>query len=132
MKTKTPNYINSVEEAKDFLRDLFNNGEAYNPEDDAIDVIKVDSGDRVFTDDEAEEMNVLMSQVLWQASSSNGLFDAFDFLNDLGANQRSEEVHEEDGQMIDAFVQYINELREGEPITRKMKDDLIIEYHNCN
>lgn len=36
MKTKLPEKITSVEEAKDFLTELFLNGESYHPEADAF------------------------------------------------------------------------------------------------
>lgn len=38
MKTKLPNTIESVEEAKSFLTELYNNGEGFNPEDGALNI----------------------------------------------------------------------------------------------
>ena len=38
MKTKLPNIIESVEEAKGFLTELYNNGEGFNPEDGALNI----------------------------------------------------------------------------------------------
>jgi hypothetical protein len=38
MKTRLPESINSIAEANDFFTDLYNNDEAFHPEDDAHDI----------------------------------------------------------------------------------------------
>lgn len=73
--TKLPASINSLDEAKAYLRTLWKNGEAYHPEDDATDCLR-----KIATHDEAVHMNKLMNQVY----SFDG-FDPCEFLLDLHA-----------------------------------------------
>lgn len=80
MKTALPDSINTVEEAKKFLTDLYNNGEAYHPEDSAI---LID----IFTQQEGEQLNKLMSHI-YNLDGNNGnhatpKFDPCKFLLDL-------------------------------------------------
>lgn len=60
MKTKLPEAITTVEEAKAFITDLFNNGEGYHPEDDAFDVIWTSSNPTIV---EKMQLNKLMADI---------------------------------------------------------------------
>lgn len=59
MKTNINNVLTSVEEAEQYLKDLFTNDEAYHPEDDAQDII---FGFDV-TKAERTQMNMRMDEV---------------------------------------------------------------------
>ena len=70
MKTALPDSINTIQEAKKFLLDLYNNDESYHPEDRAEDIFFIDekgvidkNSKRFFSDEEAEKLNELMSQI---------------------------------------------------------------------
>jgi hypothetical protein len=39
MKTNLPEQIDSVQEAKDFLKEMVENGEIYHPKEDAFDIV---------------------------------------------------------------------------------------------
>jgi hypothetical protein len=60
MRTRLPLRIDTVEEAKEFLTDLYNNGEAYHPEDDAHDIIWVGTEVSMF---EKDRLNELMQNI---------------------------------------------------------------------
>lgn len=77
MKTKLPNYISTLDEAKVYLEELCKNGEAYHPDDDATQIVW-DKGIKEPTMDEAIKMNSLMDQV-WDVALSND-FDIYTFI----------------------------------------------------
>jgi hypothetical protein len=56
MTTSLTLRISTVEEAKSLLLALFNNGEAFHPEDDATDI-------DIFTHSEGEQLNKLMADI---------------------------------------------------------------------
>lgn len=62
MKTKLPERISTIDEAKVFLTELYNNGESFHPEDDAND-IAWEIGDEIPTHKEAEKLNELMEDI---------------------------------------------------------------------
>ena len=61
MKTKLPDKITTWEQAKDFLRELHDNGEHYHPEDDAFDVCW--GGYKEPSDEEKAKLNQLMDNI---------------------------------------------------------------------
>lgn len=65
MKTKLPNQIKTVKEAKAFLTELIINDESYHPEDNANDVflgtIKNERG--ILTKAECDQLNKLMDDI---------------------------------------------------------------------
>lgn len=63
MKTVIPERINSVTEAMNFMKELYDNGESFHPEDSAFDIIKHGSQDRLFTDEEAEKIDERMLDI---------------------------------------------------------------------
>lgn len=63
MKTHLPTAITTVQEAKDFLKALWTNGESYHPDDSAGDIVLVSDGCYQFTDDEATALNTLMDAI---------------------------------------------------------------------
>jgi viroplasmin and RNaseH domain-containing protein len=73
MKTPLPESINSIEEAKSFLSELHANGESFHPDDDAEDIILIETGLPAFTKEEAEQLNSLMDDIFWLN------FDAFEY-----------------------------------------------------
>jgi hypothetical protein len=58
MKTKLPASINSEEEAKSFLSELYNNQESFHPEDSAHDFVGI-----FFTEEEATQVENLINQI---------------------------------------------------------------------
>jgi len=58
MKTTLPNKIETVEEAKKFLTDLYNNNEAFHPDDNAHDIIWPDKPNP--SKEELDKLNELM------------------------------------------------------------------------
>jgi hypothetical protein len=97
MKTKLPANIGTIEEAETFLTELYENGEAYHPEDLASDVINSQTDERLFTDEESEKLDALMTQIYFLPENGNNYrtnpnalaFDPCGFLLDL-ANENSE------------------------------------------
>jgi hypothetical protein len=84
MKTNLPESITSVEEATRFLTELFNNNEAYHPEDDAFDIVWQSVNP---TEAEKRQLNKLMNQIYdlpeaWSPQNPNG-FDPCAVLMDL-------------------------------------------------
>ncbi len=73
MKTKLPEKITTIEEAKKFLLDLHLNNEVFHPEDDANDLVN-----DPFTKEEGDKLNELMDQI---HSTLN--FDPCEYLLDL-------------------------------------------------
>jgi hypothetical protein len=59
MKTVLPVSIQTIEQAKVFLTDLYNNGESYHPEDDAHDCMPLS----VATAAECDQLNKLMEEI---------------------------------------------------------------------
>lgn len=89
MKTNLPASILTVQEAKEFLTVLFDNGESYHPEDDAADVgnWSMTIFLPIFTEPEAEQLNKLMEDI-YNLEGNNGnhanpIFDPCGFLLDL-------------------------------------------------
>ena len=76
MKTVLPNEIKTVEQAKAFLTDLHNNGEAYHPEDDAHEIVW-NTEERPTTND-MNMLNFLMDEIYKLPD-----FDPCEFLLDL-------------------------------------------------
>ena len=75
MKTKLPESINSIEEAKKLLEDLHTNGESYHPEDSAVYALFANGTASL---DEAHRLDDLMDQI----DKLEG-FDSCAFLLDL-------------------------------------------------
>ncbi len=63
MKTNLDRTITTQDEAESFLSELFDNGESFHPEDDARNIIKFATAERIFTDEEADKLNDLMSSI---------------------------------------------------------------------
>jgi hypothetical protein len=82
MKTVLPTSITTVEEAKAFLTDLYDNGEMFHPEDNAHDVVWQTCTP---TYKEKEQLNKLMYEVFCLAEMSDDVcFDPWRFLEALG------------------------------------------------
>lgn len=107
MKTTLPAKITTIEEAQDFLLELLENGEAYHPEDPAKD-IEDGSGNRLFTDEEAEKLDGLMIDIYYLPENGNNardnpnalVFDPCEYLMDeakqivlIGPFDRDEETN---------------------------------------
>ena len=75
MRTQLPFSIDTVEEAREFLQELFDNDESYHPEDDAHDIIWNGTTVDMF---EKDRLNELMEDM----RELEG-FDACEFLMDL-------------------------------------------------
>lgn len=80
MKTELPKGIFTVNEARRFLRKLFNNGEAFHPDDSAFGVIDGSTGMMLFNDDEAGQLDTLVAQMQDLESDD---FDICKFLLEL-------------------------------------------------
>lgn len=70
MKTTLPESIATVDEAKAFITELYNNAELYHPEEDANEVgdfLPISGGrqifKRLFTPEEATKLNGLFNQI---------------------------------------------------------------------
>lgn len=63
MKTKLPESITTVDEAKAFIKELYDNGEAFHPEDDATDIIWDLPSNQVPTLEECVKLNELMTAI---------------------------------------------------------------------
>lgn len=61
MKTILPQSINTIDQAKAFLTDLFNNNETFHPDDDAHETVW-SNGERP-TPAEADQLNKLMCDI---------------------------------------------------------------------
>lgn len=82
MKTILPQSINTVEEAKAFLTDLHNNGEAYHPEDNAASVGHL-KGHKL-TKGECWQLDKLMGEIYGlQGANIKMDFDPCEFLLQL-------------------------------------------------
>ena len=62
MKTKLPEEITSVKEIENLFNELAKNGELYHIEDDAHDIIFSKTEQRMFTDEEADKLESLVTQ----------------------------------------------------------------------
>lgn len=78
MKSKIPANITTVTAAREFLEELFNNGESYHPEDDAHDIVW--NGVDV-SEDERNRLNIAMIQI-----HAIPDFDPCEFLLDLAGH----------------------------------------------
>lgn len=79
MKTKLPDSIKTVEDAKKFLRELHDNNEAYHCEDDACEIVNTKTNERLFTNEEGAQLNSLMGDIYnWLTKDSN--FDPCGYL----------------------------------------------------
>jgi len=78
MKTKLPDTISSVKDAKKLLQELFLNDESFHPEDDAHDIVDC-FGEYLFTIEEGKKLNELMDQIYVELKD----FDPCEYLLDL-------------------------------------------------
>lgn len=79
--------IGTVKEAKKFLKSLYDNGEAYHPEDNAFD-LEWEKGEKPTTE-ECYKLNDLMSSIYALAGNEdhqNMLFDPCEYLSVLDCN----------------------------------------------
>lgn len=74
LKTKLPQTITTVEQAKKLLSDLYNNGEAYHPEDLAGDCLS----NHGITDQEANQLDKLMEEIYNLKGNENSQTMLFD------------------------------------------------------
>lgn len=80
--TVLPNEINTIEEAKKYLTDLYNNGEAYHPDDEVADCLDVDFKT-------GEKMDKLMDRIFEISKGTN--FDIYLFLLQLNPEYKMED-----------------------------------------
>lgn len=73
MKTLLPANISTVDQAKEFINNLLNNGECYHFDDDAKDVL-FDDG-TYFSESEAIKLNILMNEIYLLPN-----FDPFEYV----------------------------------------------------
>lgn len=88
MKTKLPETITTVDQAKQFLTELHKNGEAFHCEDDAHDIDFVNCDP---TPAEREKLNNLMLDIYWlpgNRAAGPMEFDPCGFLVDLLQNEK--------------------------------------------
>ena len=91
MKTPLPESITTIAQAKEFLTNLYNNGETYHPEDDATDLVG-----SLFTQKEGEQLNKLMSEIYaleGNESAQSMVFDPCQFLLELDPDYVNEEMY---------------------------------------
>jgi hypothetical protein len=90
MKTILPPSIITVEQAKNFLKALFDNGEAFHPEDNANDIeFNPPPGVEPPTAAEKALLNQLMDNIYALKE-----FDACEYLNDVYENFNNEQEKE--------------------------------------
>lgn len=82
MKTKLPDSIKTVEEAKVFLTELHNNGESYHPEDSPHDIAWAE-GVEPPTHEECEKLYRLMDDIYNLPGNTGEQFDPCGFYLDL-------------------------------------------------
>lgn len=75
LKTTLPDSITTLDQAKAYLTNLYNNGESYHPDDDSKDCLNG------ISEQDGKHMNMLMDQV-FELFTANGL-DVYMFLLDL-------------------------------------------------
>lgn len=81
LKTQLPQAINTIDEAKAFLNELFKNGETYHPDDDASDCLE-----GIVTKEQGAQLNKLMDDIRALPGNEypqNMAFDPCDYLLDL-------------------------------------------------
>jgi len=81
MKTKLPNSIKSIDEAKAFLLELIKNDEIYHPDDSAHDIITREDN-FLFTFPEAEMLEKLMQDIFELCDVYLENFDPYEFIMD--------------------------------------------------
>lgn len=93
MKTILPNAINTIDEAKQFLNELYKNKEAYHPEDDAHDVIWNSVPKEEWPNPiECDQLNKLMDDIYGLKGNEDHMnmeLDPCGYLMDLDAEQES-------------------------------------------
>ena len=62
MKTKLPKSISNKQEATELLKKLNDNLESFHPQDNAFDIIDSTTNERLFTKEEALQLNYLMME----------------------------------------------------------------------
>ncbi len=62
MKTIIPQSISSVQDVENFISGLIKNNEMFHLDDNAHDIINGNTGENLFTKDEADKVNELMEQ----------------------------------------------------------------------
>jgi hypothetical protein len=83
MKTNLNRTISNQDDAENFLRELFENGESFHPEDDAHNIIRIATGERLFTDEESDKLNDLMSSMYEVGFDCDDDFDPCGYFLDL-------------------------------------------------
>lgn len=63
MLTPIPDQIKTVEEAKAFIKDLYDNCEDFHPDNRAEDIIVIATGARMFTNEEATRINARFEEI---------------------------------------------------------------------
>jgi len=71
MTTVLPNSISTIEEAKAFLKALYDNGESFHPDDDPADIIMDRTGTPLFSPSEATLVSERMAEV-WEQFNKAG------------------------------------------------------------
>ena len=86
MKTKLPQSIGTIGEAKEFLKELCDNNEQYHPEDDAHDIEwKTELVGDYPTKEERDQMNKLMNEIYALKGNEDPermIFDPCEFIMD--------------------------------------------------
>jgi hypothetical protein len=90
MKTKLPESITTIEEAKLLLRDLHSNGESFHPEDSAHDIIWSTAEP---TEEEKDQLDKLMSEI-YNLPEVPDSFDPCGFLIDLDSDGSEKKLRE--------------------------------------
>lgn len=62
MKTKLPEKLETAEQVEAFLRELHANGEFFHLDDDAREIINLQTKEPVFTEEEGTKINLLLEQ----------------------------------------------------------------------
>lgn len=91
MFTTLPPAINTIDQAKAFLTELYENGEAFNPEDDANDIVFPVHHAQVPDRSECDQLNKLMADIYelpGNNSAHDMVFDPCGFLLDLQAAEQ--------------------------------------------
>jgi ADP-dependent phosphofructokinase/glucokinase len=82
LKTNLPEQINSIEDAKKYLTDLYNNGEIYHPDDEVADCLDVDFAT-------GEKMDKLMDRIFELSKGTD--FDVYFFILRLDPEYKFED-----------------------------------------
>lgn len=86
MKTALPDKISTIEEAKSFLTELYNNNEQFHPEDDAHDIVWQSASP---TPEQCDQLNKMMEDIYALPENMYGrkyvdvVFDPCEFLLNL-------------------------------------------------